>query len=479
MRSASAAIVAGLLLAACKVGPSYHRPVIDAPPAFLYGPAEAAASVNTDWWKQFDDPILSQLIVDGLQNNKNIKIAAANVQQASAVVTSTRSALFPQVNYQGAASRNRLSESGPSAVPRNVPNPINEYQVLAGATWEIDLWGRIRRLTESAQADLLATKEARRGVILSLVASVASDYLQLRGLDEQLAMAQRTLAGYAESRNVIELKFQYGRVSQLNVEQARLRYETAAAQIPQIKSQIATLENALSILLGKNPGTIPRGKTIFELASPTVPSGIPSELLERRPDLLQSEQQLVAANALIGAAEAEYFPTISLTGAAGYSSIQLSNLFKGPAHTWSYGGGITGPIFTGGLIYGQVKQAEAAQNAALIGYQAAIQSAFADVDDALASHQELSEQVAAQERLVTAARAYVQLSQTLYDGGREPYSTVLQAEEDLFPAELNLAALRANLYTGMVVIYKAMGGGWVDDAATLTAAAPSTLRIVP
>jgi multidrug efflux system outer membrane protein len=471
MRSASAAIAASLVLAACKVGPNYHRPVIDTPPTFLYEPAEAAASANTDWWKQFDDSILTQLIVEGLQNNKNIKIAAANVQQASAVVTSTRSPLFPQLNYQGAASRNRLSVSGSSATG-SVPNPINEYQVLAGATWEIDLWGRIRRLTESAQANLLATQEARRGVVLSLVASVASDYLQLRGLDEQLAMAQRTLAGYAESTHVIELKFRYGRVSQLNVEQSRLRYETAAAQIPQIKSQIATLQNALSILLGRNPGTIPRGKTIFELAAPTIPSGIPSELLQRRPDLLQSEQQLVTANALIGAAEAQYFPAISLTGAAGYSSFQLSNLFKGPAHTWSYGGGLVGPIFTGGLIYGQVKQAQAARDAALLGYQAVIQSAFADVDDALASHQELNDQVAAQERLVRAARAYVQLSQTLYDGGREPYSTVLQAEEDLFPAELNLAALQANLYISVVVIYKSMGGGWVDDAATLIAAAP-------
>jgi outer membrane protein, multidrug efflux system len=222
-------------------GPNYHRPVIDALPAFLYEPAEAAASVNADWWKQFDEPILNKLIVEGLENNKNIKIAAANVQQASAVVTSTRSPLFPQVNYQGAASRNRLSASGPSGAPASVPNPINEYQVLAGATWKIDLWGRIRRLTESAQSNLLATQEARRGVVLSLVAAVASDYLQLRGLDEQLAMAQRTLAGYAESANVIELKFHYGRVSQLNVDQARLHYETAAAQIPQIKSQIATL----------------------------------------------------------------------------------------------------------------------------------------------------------------------------------------------------------------------------------------------
>ena len=267
--------------------------------------------------------------------------------------------------------------------------------------------------------------------------------------------------------------FKYGRVSEMNVEQANSRYETAAAQIPQIKTQIAVLEDALSVLLGKNPGKIPRGKTIFELASPAIPAGVPSELLERRPDLLQSEQQLISANALIGAAKAQFFPTISLTGAAGYTSTDLSNLFKGPARVWSYGGSLTGPIFTGGLVYGQYKQAQASHKAALISYQLAIQSAFADVDNALVSQQELSEQVAAQERLVTALRGYAQLSQYLFDGGREPYSTVLQAEEDLFPAELNWAAERAALYIGMVNIYQAMGGGWIDDAAKLTAGAPA------
>jgi outer membrane protein, multidrug efflux system len=456
------------------MGPDYHRPAVTVPAAFQYAPAQVAATANTEWWLQFDDPVLSQLIAEGLANNKDIKIAAANVEQAAGVLTSTRSPLFPQLNYQGAASRNRISESGPSPLPRGVSNPINAYQVLAGASWEIDLWGRIRRLTESARANLLATQEARRGVILSLVASVASDYLQLRGFDEQLVMAERTLNAYAQSLQSIELNFKYGRVSAMNVDQARARYETAAAEIPQVKTEIAALENALSILLGRNPGAIPRGKTIFELALPAVPAGVPSDLLERRPDLLQSEHQLIAANALIGAAKAQYFPTISLTGEAGYSSTALSNLFKGPARTWNYGAGITGPLFTGGLIYGQVQQAKAGEKAALIAYEEAIQSAFADVDDALISYQELGEQVAAQERLVTALRGYAQLAQHLYEGGREPYVTVLQAEEDLFPAELNWAAARADLYASMVDIYKAMGGGWVNDAVKLTAVAGMT-----
>jgi multidrug efflux system outer membrane protein len=473
---ASVAGVAAVLLAACKVGPDYHRPAVTVPKAYLYEPAQAAATANVDWWTQFNDPVLDQLIGEGLANNKSIKIAAANVEQAAGVVTSTRSPLFPQLSYQAAAGRYKFSQNSTTALPSNLSNPTNYYQVLAGASWELDLWGRIRRLTESAQANLLATEEARRGVILSLTASVASDYLSLRGLDEQLATAERTLGVYSESLRLMELKHQYGRVSDMNVDQARARYETAAAEIPQIKTNIAVLENALSILLGKNPGTIPRGRTIFELALPAIPAGVPSQLLERRPDLLQSEQQLIAANAQIGAAKAQYFPTISLTGASGYSSTDLSNLFKGPAHVWSYAGGFAGPIFTGGAIYGQVKQAEAAQKAALIGYQAAIQSAFADVDNALVSQQELSEQLAAQERLVTALRGYAQLSQHLFDGGREPYSTVLQAEEDLFPAELNWAAARASLCIAFVNIYKAMGGGWVDDADKLTASAPANAR---
>jgi multidrug efflux system outer membrane protein len=477
MRSSFAASlvgITGVLLGGCAMGPNYHRPTVVVPATFLYEPGQAASNANTDWWTQFEDPVLTQLILDGLANNKSVKIAAANVEQAAAVVTSTRSSLFPQLNYQGAGARYRFAQKSTSALPTNISNPTNEYQVLAGASWEIDLWGRIRRLTESAQANLLATREARRGVILSLVGSVATDYLQLRGLDEQLAIAERTLAAYGESRRSMEFKFKHGRVSQMNVDQANARYETAAAQIPQIRSEIAVLENALSILLGNNPGKIPRGKNIFELALPTVPAGVPSELLERRPDLLQSEQQLIAANALIGAAKAQFFPTISLTGASGYASTDLSSLFKGPARVWNYGGGLAGPIFTGGLVYGQYKQAQAAHEAALIGYEAAIQSAFADVDNALVSYQELGEQVAAQERLVTALKGYAQLSQHLFDGGREPYSTVLQAEEDLFPAELNWATARADLYIDMVHIYQAMGGGWIDSAAKLTTLAPAS-----
>jgi multidrug efflux system outer membrane protein len=413
------------------------------------------------------------LIAEALASNRNVKIAAANVEQAAGVLQSTRSPLFPQFGYQALAGRDRFTENGTTSLASGISNPTNVYTALAGASWEIDLWGRVRRLTEAAQANLLATDEAKRGVILSLVSTVATGYLQLRGLDEQLLMAERTLATYAESLRVMELKYQYGRVSEMNVEQARARYQTAAAQIPRVRRDIALLEDALSIVLARNPGRIPRGKAIFELALPTVPAGLPSELLERRPDLLQAEQQLIAANAQIGAAKAQYFPTISLTAALGSASTDLSNLFKGPARTWNFAGSIVGPIFTGGAIAGQVAQAESAQKAALLSYEQAIQSAFADVDNALVTRATLEEQVAAQEKLVKALRGYARLARLQFDGGRAPYSTVLQAEEQLFPAELDWAAARAQLCASLVGIYKAMGGGWVAAAERLSASPTS------
>jgi len=455
-------------LAGCMVGPDYKRPDVDTPKAYLYEPKDAAVA-DLEWWKRFEDPVLDRLIAEALANNKNIQIAAANVEQAAGVVTSVKSPLFPQVNYGASGARARLSSSGNIALPSGVTNPTDIYSVFAGASWEIDLWGKVRRQTEAAQANLLATDDARRGVILTLVANVAASYLQLRGLDEQLVMAQRTLTTYGESLHLMQLKFKFGRASQMNVDQASAQYETAAARIPQIRRDIAVLEDSMAILLGKVPGPIPRGKSIFELSLPAVPAGMPSELLERRPDLMQAEQQLIAANAQIGAAKAQYFPTISLTGALGTASTDLSNLFKGPARTWNFAGSIVGPIFTGGYIAGQVAQAEAAEKAALLSYELAIQSAFADVDSALVSRETLADQVAAQERLVKALRGYAGFAQKLFNGGRESYTTVLQAETQLFPAELDWAAARAQLCVSLVGIYKAMGGGWVTTADKMTA----------
>jgi multidrug efflux system outer membrane protein len=351
--------------------------------------------------------------------------------------------------------------------------------VLAGANWEIDLWGRIRRLTEAARANLMASQEARRGVILSLVASVASTYVQLHGLDCQLDISQRTLKAYGESVRLFELQFKYGQVSQMNVEQARSQYETAAAAIPQIESQIAQTENGLCILLGRNPGSVARGKSIFELALPDVPAGLPSQLLARRPDLAQAEQNLIAANAQIGAAKALYFPTITLTGNYGWESSHLSDLFQGPARIWQYAGSFTGPIFTAGAISGQVKQAEAIQEAALQGYLLAIQNAFSDVENALVARRKLADQFKAQDNLVNSLKNYDRLAWMQYNAGYTPYLTVLNAEQQLFPAELNYAQDRAALLVAYVNIYKAMGGGWVTRAEEATAAPQAVLAAPP
>ena len=461
-----AAIGLAAWLAGCMVGPDYKRPEVPTPDAYRYEPKAAVRASDTEWWKQFDEPLLEGYIVEALEHNKNLQVAVANVEQAAGILTTTRSPLFPQLSYQGQVTRQRFSERGATA--GFVENPVTVYQVLAGASWEIDLWGRIRRQTEAARANLLATDEARRGVVLSLVASVATTYLQLLGLDEQLAVAQRTLGTYGQSLQLYELQNKYGQVSKMQVEQARSQYETAAAQIPAIRTQIAQTENGLAVLLGRNPGPIARGKKLDDLALPVVPAGLPSELLERRPDLMQAEQTLVSANAQIGAAKAQYFPSISLTAAFGSASTQLNDLFKGPSRIWNYGGSILGPIFTGGAIAGQVAQAEAGQRAALASYQLAIQNAFADVENALASNANLGEQLEAQKRLVQALSEYARLARLQFDGGYTSYTTVLQAEQQLFPSELNLATIRAQLYSSYVAIYQALGGGWVDRADELS-----------
>lgn len=463
-------IIWGLLvcLTGCTVGPDYERPKLDVPTTFRYEGKDARQTANIAWWEQFKDPVLDRLITEALANNRDIKIAAANIEKAAAVFIQARAPLFPQVGYSGTGGRERISETNDIPFSSVLKNPRNTYQTFAGASWELDLWGRIRRLSESAQAALLASEEARRGVILTLVSSVATSYIQLLGLDDQLRVAKETLDTYAESVKLFELRFKYGQVSQMNVEQARSQYETAAAAIPQIENQITQVQNAICILLARNPGPVDRGKTIHELSLPTVPAGLPSDLLVNRPDIRQAEQNLIAANARIGAAKALYFPTISLTGAFGFASSDLSDLFQGPSRIWSYAGSFTGPIFTGGAIKGQVKEAEAMRKAALLDYEQTVQNSFADVENALVARKNLMNQIEAQKRLVKANSEYVRLAKLQFEGGYSPYVTVLQAEQQLFPSELNYAQYRAALLNALVNIYKAMGGGWVASAENLT-----------
>ena len=460
--------VFGLAMSSCMVGPNYHRPWLDIPPSYHYEASDPKGSLEISWWKSFGDPVIDSLVAEAMANNKDVKIAAANIVQAAGVLIQTRSQLFPQIGYSTLGMRQRLSETLATPVLPPIPNPQTTYQALGTVSWEIDLWGRIRRLTEATRADLFATVEARRGVILTLAASVVNTYLQLRGLDEQLIISQRTQRTYGEAVDYFELQFKHGQVSQMTVASAQTQYETATAAIFQIELQIAITENALSVLLGRNPGPIERGKPIAKLTLPEVPPGIPSEILEQRPDIMQAEYLLIAANAQIGAAKALYFPSITLTAAYGGASQELNKLFTGPSRTWEYVGTIIGPIFTFGNIYGQVVQAIGAQQASLYQYELAIQQAFADVENALASRLLLTDQLAAQERLVEAATEYAYLSKLQYDGGYSPYFVVIQAQTQLFPAELSQTQTLVLLFSSLVNIYQALGGDWVFSAEQMT-----------
>jgi len=467
MRASALSLLMVLALSGCLLGPDYQRPVVDTPPAFRFAESDAKDLVNTAWWEQFQDPALNELIATALADNLDVKTAAARVEQFRGQFVTTRSQLFPQVAAGIDAQRQRVP-LGTTELPPGVGSVFNQYQATLSASWEIDFFGKLRRQTEAARANLLASEEGRRATILTLVASVASSYVNLLSLDRQLDIAKSTVASRASSVSVFQLRFTGGEVSQMELAQSQSEYQASLASIPQIELQIAQQEDALSILLGHNPEVIVRDRELDDLALPAVPAGLPSELLERRPDLRQAEQDLIAANALIGAARALYFPSISLTGLFGSASGQFSSLFTGPARVWSYAGAVTLPIFTAGSIGGQVKQAEAQQQQALFQYQKAIQVAFQEVADALISLQKTREQLVVQGNQVDALRTYARLARLRFEGGYTSYIEVLDAERSLFNAQLSYAQTQGTVFTSTVSLYKAMGGGWVTDAERMT-----------
>jgi multidrug efflux system outer membrane protein len=463
------AFAAAALLGGCAVGPDYRRPAVDAPNAFRFEIREMQDTVNTAWWQQFNDPVLDRLIGIALAENKDVQIAAARIDQFLGQYASARSVLFPQASAAFSAQRERLPEfaRGPG-----VPPVFDTYDAALSLSWEIDLFGKRRRQTEAARANVLASEEGRRATILTLVSSVASSYITLRQLDEQLVIAKNTVKSRGDSLQVFRDRFEGGTVSELELAQSKSDYEASLVTIPQIETQIGQAENALSVLLGRNPGPIARALPLAELRLPPVPAGLPSQLLERRPDLRQAEQQLIAANAQIGAARAQYFPTISLTGLFGSLSDAFSNLFTGPAKTWSYAVDATMPIFTAGGIAGTVQTAEGAQREALVRYQQTIQTAFQEVSDALLAHTKSREQLLYQEQQVVTLRRYLELARLRYDNGYTSYIDVLDAERNLFNAEVSYAQTQGNVYVSMVNIYKAMGGGWVAVAEQMAPPAP-------
>lgn len=461
-------LVSLLMLAAalsgCAVGPDYRRPPVDAPDTFRFEDTEAKDLANTAWWEQFQDPAMNELIGIALAENKDIKIAAARVEQFLGQLASTRSLLFPQLGALLNAQRQRTSQSSVPPLPAAISPVFNQYEAALSLSWELDVFGGVRRQTEAARASLLASEEGRRATILVLVAGVASSYITLRDLDRQLEISKATADSRFNSFKVFEQRFEGGVISELELAQSKSEYEGSLIAIPALEAQIAVQEDALSILLGRNPGPIGRGLELPALALPAVPAGLPSELLERRPDLRQAEQTLIAANALIGAARAQYFPSISLTGLFGSVSSQVSNLFTGPARVWSYGLQAAMPIFTAGGIAGQVKQAEAQQQQALLQYQKSIQAAFQEVSDALITHQKAREQLALRTRQVETLRTYLTLARLRYDNGYTSYIEVLDAERSLFSAELSYSEIQGTVFGSLVNLYKAMGGGWVIEA---------------
>lgn len=464
MRMLAASALLSLVLVGCAVGPDYRRPVVETPRSWSIEEKDARDLADTAWWEQLNDLVLNDLVAAALRGNKDVKIAAARVEEFSGRLSVSRGASLPQVGAGASAGREGLSRSGLPPIPSTSATVGNLYQASAGASWEIDLFGQLRRATEAARSDLLATEEGKRATILSLVGSVVGEYVNLRDLDEQLEIARRTAQSREDSYRIFRLRFQGGLISELELNQAKSEYEQALATVPALERAIAQREHSLSALLGRNPGPIPRGAPIYRLGLPAVPAGLPSELLERRPDIRRAEQELIAANARIGVARAQYFPSISLTGAFGGTSTDLSALFGGPARTWSYFVPVSVPIFAGGIIAGQVKVAEAQREQLLLRYQKAIQNAFRDMEDALSDQLRTREQLEAQGRRVETLRNYARVARLRFDNGYTSYIEVLDAERSLFDAELAYLQTRGALYQALVNLYMAMGGGWVVNA---------------
>ena len=465
-KSSLAAALLALSASGCMVGPDYVRPTIETPAAWRLSDENARDLANSRWWQQFDDPVLDELVETALRENKDLRIATARIEEFAGRYGIVRAPLFPQI---GATYEPAKQRGSPTTLSRET-TVFDSYQAVLTASWEIDIWGRIRRQSEAARAQLLASEDGRRAVILSLVGSVASAYVNLRDLDRQLEIAKATANSRGESYEIFKLRYSGGIISLLELSQNQSQYEEAVATIPVIEKAIAQQENGLSVLLGRNPGPIVRGRNIDQLTLPAVPAGLPSDLLERRPDLQQAEQNLIAANALIGAAKAAYFPTISLTGLFGVSSDNLSSLFDAQSKIWRYAAPISLPIFTGGALAGQVQVAEAQQQQALFAYQKAIQQAFAEVNDALVDQDRTRAQLQSQKRQVDALVQYAATARLRYENGYTSYIEVVDAESRLFNAQLQYTQTQQTQFQAMINLYKAMGGGWVLEADKLATA---------
>lgn len=453
---------------ACTVGPNYRRPNLATPENFRapdpLPPAQANSFADLKWFEVFKDEQLQALVRHALERNYDLRDAVARVQEARAALGITRSNQFPQFGASGAVDINRLSREGSTPLPPQfLPNQNRNFgtAALQLLSFELDIWGKLRRATEAARANLLSAEETRQAVVTTLVSDVASAYLTLRELDYELEISTRTLKTREESLELTRSREKFGVSTELDLRQAEQLVYTASETIPQIQRQIEQTENQISLLLGESPNRVLRGRSLTEQQlPPDVPPGLPSALLERRPDIRAAEQDLIAANAQIGVARAAYFPTLSLSGSLGGASTQLSSLFSGPASLWSLTPQVTQPIFTAGRLKSGVKFAEAEHERVLVHYEKTIQTAFTETSDALIAHQRYRESRAKQEALEKVLEDRLRLAYLRYHGGVDTQLNALDADRDLFQAQLDLSRLRLEEILSVVQLYKALGGGW-------------------
>ena len=453
---------------ACTVGPNYRRPTIATPQSFRapdpLPPGQADTFADLKWFEVFKDEQLQALIRRALERNYDLRDAVARVEEARASLGVTRSNQFPSFGAGGALEVNRLSRDGETPIPPELLASQNRNfgaAALQLLSFEVDIWGKLRRATEAARANLLSADENRKAVVTTLVSDVATAYLTMRELDYELEISARTLRTREESLELTQSREEHGVSTELDLRQAEQLVYTAAEAIPDIQRQIQQTENQISLLLGESPNSVLRGKSLTEQQlPPEVPPGLPSALLERRPDILAAEQNLIAANAEIGVARAAYFPTVSLSGALGGASTQLSSLFSGPASLWNLTSQVTQPIFTAGRLKSGVKFAEAEHERMVVQYEKTIQTAFTETSDALIAHQRFRESRGQQELLEKALEDRLRLAYLRYHGGVDTQLNALDADRDLFQAQLDLARLRLAEILSVVQLYKALGGGW-------------------
>lgn len=485
MRKLTLLLAAGLLaamLTGCALGPDHARPDMDLPEAWRAGTADAGATQD-GWWKGFGDPALDAMVAAALDHNRDLAKAIANVDEARAQLGLARAEQLPSIDAQGSSQRQRNSLNGLNSFTESTR--IQDLHNVGGTlSYEVDLWGRYRRATEAARAQLLSTMAARDTVRLTLVSEVARTYFDLRAYDQQLQIARNTLASRESTQELRKVRHQLGLTSELDYRQAEAEAASARSSVHTLENSVSATETALAVLTGKSPREIVTGTTERGLAvdavpvPPSVPAGLPSTMLERRPDLVQAEQQLAAASARIGVAKAAYFPSISLTGLLGYESSDLTRLFTGPSGTWSYAGSVTMPIFDFGRVKAGVETAEARQRAALAGYEKAVQDAFREAQNALVANRKARGVVEAQITQVEALRRSLHLARLRYDNGYSSYLEVLDAERSLFQAEVSLASAQRDQLTAVVDVYRALGGGWAGIAPQAENA-PATPEVAP